>query len=224
MIGGVFAARLATNLAGSPGLVFDPHSLTPQAVAAASAPVRAQIAADYHDALIPVYLGLVPMMIAAGIWLLLIRSSTCRRVPRCPQAPRPRSSRGPERKPSPDERGQPRDRDRVRPHLLHGARPAHRLRAVRRARLHPAQPGLPDGPDAAVEGLEPKFQAEGARFEVQRILVDGDLAVVHLKASRPGAADTAVADFYRIRDGRLIEHWDVLQPVPPVSANDHPMF
>ncbi len=73
VIGGVFAARLATNLAASPGLGFDPHSLTPQAVAAASAPVRAQIAADYHDALIPVYLGLVPMMIAAGIWLLLIR-------------------------------------------------------------------------------------------------------------------------------------------------------
>ena len=85
-------------------------------------------------------------------------------------------------------------------------------------------PGLPDGPAAAVEGLEPKFQAEGARFEVQRILVDGDLAVVHLKASRPGARDTAVADFYRISDGRLVEHWDVLQAVPPVSANDHPMF
>jgi predicted SnoaL-like aldol condensation-catalyzing enzyme len=85
-------------------------------------------------------------------------------------------------------------------------------------------PGLPDGPEAAVEGLEPKFQADGARFEAQRILVDGDLAVVHLKASRPGAPDTAVADFYRMRDGRLVEHWDVLQPVPPVSANDHPMF
>jgi predicted SnoaL-like aldol condensation-catalyzing enzyme len=27
-------------------------------------------------------------------------------------------------------------------------------------------PGLPDGPDAAVEGLEPKFQREGARFDV----------------------------------------------------------
>jgi predicted SnoaL-like aldol condensation-catalyzing enzyme len=85
-------------------------------------------------------------------------------------------------------------------------------------------PGLPDGPDAAVEGLEPKFQAEGARFEVQRILVDGDLAVVHVKASRPGAPDTAVADFYRIEDGRLVEHWDVLQPVPATAANAHPMF
>jgi predicted SnoaL-like aldol condensation-catalyzing enzyme len=85
-------------------------------------------------------------------------------------------------------------------------------------------PGLPDGPDAAVEGLQPKFQAEGARFEIQRILVDGDLAVVHVKASRPGGPDTAVADFYRVDRGRIVEHWDVLQPVPPTSANDHPMF
>lgn len=85
-------------------------------------------------------------------------------------------------------------------------------------------PGLPDGPDGAVAGLEPKFQADGARFEVQRILVDGDLAVVHLKASIPGARPTAVADFYRIADGLLVEHWDVLQPVPAESANAHPMF
>jgi predicted SnoaL-like aldol condensation-catalyzing enzyme len=85
-------------------------------------------------------------------------------------------------------------------------------------------PGLPDGPDAAVEGLEPKFRADGARFTVQRILVDGDLAVVHVKASRPGAPDTAVADFYRIEDGRIVEHWDVLQPGPASSANAHPMF
>lgn len=85
-------------------------------------------------------------------------------------------------------------------------------------------PGLPDGPDAAVEGLEPKFRAEGARFEIQRILVDGDLAVVHVRASRPGAPDTAVADLYRLEGGRIVEHWDVLQPVPTTSANDHPMF
>ena len=85
-------------------------------------------------------------------------------------------------------------------------------------------PGLPDGPEAAVEGLEPKFRADGARFDVQRILVDGDLAVVHVRASRPGAPDAAVADFYRVEDGLLVEHWDVLQPVPPTSANDHPMF
>ena len=47
---------------------------------------------------------------------------------------------------------------------------------------------------------------------------------VHLKASRPGAPDAAVADLYRFEDGRIVEHWDVLQPVPPNAVHDHPMF
>ena len=63
-----------------------------------------------------------------------------------------------------------------------------------------------------------------ARFEVQRILVDGDLAMVHVKASRPGAPDAAVADIYRFEDGRIVEHWDVLQTAPSDPVHDHPLF
>ena len=86
-------------------------------------------------------------------------------------------------------------------------------------------PTIPDGPEAAIEALTPKFDGPSdARFEVQRILVDGDLAMVHVKASRPGAPDAAVADLYRFEDGRIVEHWDVLQPVPPNAVHDHPMF
>jgi predicted SnoaL-like aldol condensation-catalyzing enzyme len=86
-------------------------------------------------------------------------------------------------------------------------------------------PNLPDGPAAAVEALTPKFDGSAdARFEVQRILVDGDLAMVHVKATRPGTPPTAVADIYRFSAGRIVEHWDVLQPVPPNPVHDHPMF
>jgi predicted SnoaL-like aldol condensation-catalyzing enzyme len=86
-------------------------------------------------------------------------------------------------------------------------------------------PTIADGPAAAVAALTPKFDGSpDARFEVQRILVDGDLAMVHVRASRPGAPDAAVADIYRFEDGRIVEHWDVLQPVPPGAAHDHPMF
>ena len=59
-------------------------------------------------------------------------------------------------------------------------------------------PTIPDGPAAAVEALTPKFDGSpDARFEVQRSLVDGDLAMVHVRASRPGSPDAAVADIYR---------------------------
>ncbi len=33
-----------------------------------------------------------------------------------------------------------------------------------------------------------------------------------------------VVDFFRLEDGKIVEHWDVLQPFPAESANDHPMF
>ena len=86
-------------------------------------------------------------------------------------------------------------------------------------------PTIPDGAAPAIEMLTPKFDGSPeARFEIQRIIVDGELAMVHVKASRPGAPDAAVADIYRFESGRIVEHWDVLQQVPVHAAHDHPMF
>lgn len=86
-------------------------------------------------------------------------------------------------------------------------------------------PGIADGRQAAIDALKPMFSRPGARFDVKRIIVDGDLAVIHLfgrgDPSTPGAA---VADIYRLKDGKIVEHWDILQPMPAKSANPHPMF
>ncbi len=86
-------------------------------------------------------------------------------------------------------------------------------------------PGIADGREAAIEALEPMFSRKGARFEVKRILVDGDLAAIHLFGQGdPATRGAAVADFYRLENGKIVEHWDVLQPMPETSANAHPMF
>jgi predicted SnoaL-like aldol condensation-catalyzing enzyme len=86
-------------------------------------------------------------------------------------------------------------------------------------------PNIADGRAAAVAALTPKFDdAPDARFEVQRILVDGDLAMVHVRAETPGAPVAAVADIYRFEGERIVEHWDVLQPMPPHPVHDHPLF
>jgi predicted SnoaL-like aldol condensation-catalyzing enzyme len=86
-------------------------------------------------------------------------------------------------------------------------------------------PGIADGRDAAVAALTPMFSAHGATFEVKRIMVDGEMAVIHLFGrGDPKTPGAAVADIYRLKDGKIVEHWDVLQPMPSKSANPHPMF
>jgi predicted SnoaL-like aldol condensation-catalyzing enzyme len=44
-----------------------------------------------------------------------------------------------------------------------------------------------------------------------------------LKTS-PEDQGTAAADFFRLEDGEVVEHWDILQPVPESAANEHTMF
>ncbi|WP_405820523.1 hypothetical protein OG241_33080 [Streptomyces sp. NBC_01390] len=44
---------------------------------------------------------------------------------------------------------------------------------------------------------------------------------LHLK---PGDRGMAVADFRRVADGKIVEHWDVIQEVPEKSANGNTMF
>ena len=86
-------------------------------------------------------------------------------------------------------------------------------------------PNIPDGRDAAISFLEPMFSRAEACFEVKRILVDGDLAAVHLHG-RPNEREPggAVVDIFRLENGLIVEHWDVLQPMPAHCVNAHPMF
>lgn len=86
-------------------------------------------------------------------------------------------------------------------------------------------PGIADGRDAAVVALTPMFSSPGAEFRVKRIVVDGEYAVIHLFGrGDPKTKGAAVADIYRLKDGKIVEHWDILQPLPDTSANPHPMF
>jgi predicted SnoaL-like aldol condensation-catalyzing enzyme len=85
-------------------------------------------------------------------------------------------------------------------------------------------PGLPDGRDAARDPLAQMFGDPGFVPEVVRLLVDGDLCAVHLRISRDGSPVAAVVDLYRWDGDHVVEHWDVIQPWPATSANDHPLF
>jgi predicted SnoaL-like aldol condensation-catalyzing enzyme len=85
-------------------------------------------------------------------------------------------------------------------------------------------PGLPDGLRPARDALSVKFSDPDFHLDVKRVIVDGEYGVVHLHAWNTGERGGAVVDIYRLLDGKVVEHWDVLQPVPEFSANPHPMF
>lgn len=86
-------------------------------------------------------------------------------------------------------------------------------------------PEIADGREAAVLALEPMFLKPTFMTDVKRIIVDGDIAVVHLYArSAPEERGGSVMDMFRLKNGKIVEHWDVLQTVPEKSANPHPMF
>jgi predicted SnoaL-like aldol condensation-catalyzing enzyme len=86
-------------------------------------------------------------------------------------------------------------------------------------------PRAADGRDAAIALLVPLFGAPGATFEVKRIIVDGDLAVIHVHGRPdPKAAGVAAIDIYRLKNGKIVEHWDAVQPITPSGVNPHPFF
>ena len=53
----------------------------------------------------------------------------------------------------------------------------------------------------------------------------GDYVIVHVHAVRePGTRGNAIIDIFRLENGKVVEHWDVIQPVPEKAANNNGMF
>ena len=89
-------------------------------------------------------------------------------------------------------------------------------------------PAVPTG-SAPVRAFFKGFyeRTPGATIEIKRALADGDLVAVHYRANFSGKPDDrgmAVVDIFRVKNGKIMEHWDVVTPVPEKSANENGMF
>ncbi len=87
-------------------------------------------------------------------------------------------------------------------------------------------PTAPDG----IEGFKAfiamrKEKTPNARSEIKRAFADGDFVILHVESHRePGDRGVAIVDIFRLENGKIVEHWDVIQPIPEKAANSNGMF
>ena len=87
-------------------------------------------------------------------------------------------------------------------------------------------PNAADGPEGLkvfLQFLKEKFPA--SRSEIKRVFSDGDYVILHVHAVRePGTRGNAIIDIFKLENGKIVEHWDVVQPIPEKAANSNGMF
>jgi predicted SnoaL-like aldol condensation-catalyzing enzyme len=87
-------------------------------------------------------------------------------------------------------------------------------------------PLFADGTDAFIAAVT-AFTEQNPRLhvDIRTVIAEGDRVLTHsLITLSPEDRGTVAADIFRLDRGRIVEHWDVVQPFPENSVNDHPMF
>lgn len=87
-------------------------------------------------------------------------------------------------------------------------------------------PHVPDGKQGFIEYFQ-RMAAEypDKKVHIKRALAEGNYVVLHCFQEWPTDQDYANMDIFRFEeDGKIVEHWDVLQVIPEKAEHDNGMF
>jgi predicted SnoaL-like aldol condensation-catalyzing enzyme len=90
-------------------------------------------------------------------------------------------------------------------------------------------PDAQDGPEPFIGFVRwLRNEYPNLKLDIKRVIAEGNMVATHSHLDlEPDSSDNpgrALADFFRLEDGKVVEHWDVIQDIPKASANNNGMF